>query len=338
MCLSLASQLANHLYGANGLAHLAEVSCKARLIKDTFFIVTYSVRIWLPSRHKVQHVWNVKSPCMSACCLCDLPQAEASNGDGATAVKTSGRISAVVSLLMSMGAELESDQPSGNASADRGAHARSGSSYAAAEHGADARRGSSEAADDDFDDFEEAEEGSNSSATAVTTGAAPDAGAPAEDAATADLETPDAASGRDGAEEEALEQLTCDGDEQGGASGQGMEEAAAAREASDGRSAESAVVEAPAVTVPVVGSSSTSTDIASLGSNGRRASGDWGARERCLQVRHPQDPVVHFHFFPVFGPVAYLSVVPFESVQYMTFFILTLDFEACTSSLHSQRP
>ncbi|CAL8466413.1 g5949 [Coccomyxa elongata] len=212
-----------------------------------------------------------------------LSQAEVSNGDGGTAVKTSGRISAVVSLLMSMGAELESDQPSGNAAADRGANARSGLSDAA-EHGADARAGSSEAPDDDFDDFEEAEEGSSSSATAVTTGAAPDAGAPAQDAATGELETPDAASRRDDAEEGASEKLARNGDEQPGGSGLGMEEAAAVREASDGRSAETAVVEAPAVTVPAVGSSSTNTDIASLGSSGRRASGDWGARERCLQV------------------------------------------------------
>ena len=260
-------------------------------------------------------VCNISVLRVSACCLCGLPQAEVSNGDGGAAVKTSGRISAVVSLMISMGAELESDRLGGNAAADHGASGPSGLP-GAAELGA----GASEAPDDDsddFDDFEEAEDGT-SRAAADTAGTAAEEAAPAQDAAT------HAATGRDDPQQEALDPPAAHHrNEHAEDSGSGMQEAEEASEASEkvsssDRPAEGAVLEEAAVVMPVVGissSSSTSADLATPGSSGRRASGNWGARERCLTVRHPLNPFSFASTPPVsrMFPVACPSVLRFES-------------------------
>lgn len=227
------------------------------------------------------------------CCLIDWPactyeQVEVSNGDGGESAKAGARISAVVTLLMSMGAELISaSQRSDIAPADDGLAAKVGSF--------------SEADEDDFDDFEEATDGLNGAGDKLQTANA-----------TADETGRDTEPDRSSLEDAELEAQTEIGDRT-------EEQAQTSTSGRDGpgrsppeekRSADVEHVDQPS------GAAESSEDSGRASMNGRRASVDLAARERCLKVCHLPGLVDHgtaWHRAVTPGPILAVKMSVFAA-------------------------
>jgi hypothetical protein len=190
---------------------------------------------------------------------------EVSNGDGGESAKAGARISAVVTLLMSMGAELKSaSQRSDIAPVDSGLAAKCGSF--------------SETDKDDFDNFEGAADGLNDAAGKSQTANA-----------TANETRKDTEPDWSSLEDAELETQTEIGDRT-------EEQAQTSTSGRDGpgrsppeekRSADAEHVERPS------GAAESSEDAGRASMNGRRASVDLAARERCLKVCHLPGLVDH---------------------------------------------